>query len=67
MKGTLITTSKDNATGLNYGIYLLKYRGDLWIATFDIDHGMLTQVQGVTLSEERVPEQVQKAVREWLL
>jgi hypothetical protein len=67
MKGTLITVTKDSATGLNYGIYLIKYKAALWIATFDIDHEMIVQMQEITLSEERVPEPIRQAVREWLL
>ena len=67
MKGTLITVTKDEATGLAYGIYLIKYKNGLWVVTFDLDHGMIVQVQALTLSEERVPEYVGKAVREWLL
>lgn len=67
MTGTLITTSKDTATGLSYSIYLIEYNNKLWIATFDIEHNMLVQVQEVTLAEEKVPEHVQIALQEWLL
>ncbi|WP_298272326.1 hypothetical protein [Geobacter sp.] len=67
MKGTLITTTKDDATGLRYGIYLIKFNNKFWIATFDIDHSLLVQVQGVDLSEDKVPEPVQRQVQEWLL
>ncbi len=67
MKGTLITVTKDEATGLDYAIYLIKDKNGLWIATFDVGHGMIVQVQALTLSEERIPEPVGKAVREWLL
>lgn len=67
MEGTLITTSRDTATGLDYSIYLIKYENKLWIATYDVDHGMLVQVQGVNLLKEKVPECVQSALHEWLL
>ncbi len=67
MKGTLVTVSRDSTTGRNYAIYLIKYRAALWIATFDTDHQMIVQVQEATLSEERLPDQVRQAVREWLL
>ena len=67
MNGALITVRKDEATGLNYGVYLIKHKGMLWIATFDIDHGLVVQVQEATLSEDRVPEHVRKAVQDWLL
>jgi hypothetical protein len=67
MIGTLITTSKDTTTGLSYSIYLVEHNSKLLIATFDIKHNMLTQVQEVTLAEEKIPEPIQIALREWLL
>ena len=67
MTGTLITTCKDAATGLNYCIYLIRYKKKLCIATYDIDHTMLVQVQEVCLAEEKVPENIRSAVQEWLL
>lgn len=67
MKGSLITTTKDEATGLTYGIYLIKYTDKLWIATYDMDHDIIVQMQKVIMSEDRVPEHVQKAVVTWLL
>lgn len=67
MNGALITVRKDETTGLNYGVYLIEHKGRLWIATFDIDHGLVVQVQEATLSEDRVPEHVRKAVQNWLL
>ena len=67
MTGTLITVHEDAETGLNYGTYLMRYRNKLWIATFDIDHAMLIQVQEVAMTKEKVPEPVGKALREWLL
>jgi len=35
--------------------------------TLSIDHGLVVQVQEATLSEDRVPEHVRKAVQDWLL
>lgn len=67
MKGSLITTTKDDATGLTYGIYLIRYTDKLWIATYDMDHDIIVQMQKVTMSEDRIPEHVRKAVVTWLL
>ena len=67
MKGTLVTTAVDKTTGLNYASYLIKYRNKFWIATYDIAHEMLVQMQEATLLEEKVPEHVQRAVSEWLV
>jgi hypothetical protein len=67
MTGTLVTVHEDAETGLSYGTYLIRYRNRLWIATFDIDHAMLVQVQEVALAKEKIPEHVRKAVQEWLL
>ena len=66
VKGTLLTVTKDEATGLSYGIYLLKYRGKSWIASYDISHDLIVQVQEAELSAERVPDNVRHLVMEWL-
>lgn len=67
MKGTLVSVCKDDSTGLTYGIYLIRHRNRLWLATFDAVHGIIAQVQEVTLSEERLPEEVKNAMLRWLL
>ena len=67
MTGTLVTVHEDAETGLSYGTYLVRYRNKNWIATFDIAHAMLVQVQEVAMAKEKVPEPVEKALREWLL
>ncbi|MCM2356686.1 MAG: hypothetical protein NDI77_00915 [Geobacteraceae bacterium] len=67
MKGTLVATTRDESTGLKYAVYLIKYQARLWLATFDLDHNMLVQVQEATLSADRVPEHVQEALQLWLL